>query len=321
MMKIIKNATFTAAVLLVAALAMSTFATSAYAAGNPYEQQILKARYDAIKANVDFHTGVMADTCELVSNASPVLTPHIEKLNADLVTLNSYVQSSDKGAFNAFVESTIRTDLKAAGDAIKEVRSHFREWGVTYETRAMLLEKYQERKAAFEQAMSQVKIDLGNIRLSHYNDAMAKTDERMGKLSGKGVDVSGMQGIKSGAIANVISPLQSAVNSGDGNAVMNELKQKCLFNGAPYSFHYAAKIDLEALKAITKKIEPAATEAGYGGKISEINAKLNSAEKTLEKVGTNPYTDQEKENVWSDLQKASEVLRELIKSMNGDKQG
>ncbi|MCD1295392.1 hypothetical protein CUJ83_10320 [Methanocella sp. CWC-04] len=308
---------FAMAILFVAAAATAMFAATACAAENPYEQQILQARYDQVSATVNFNTAVMGDVVELVPQAAG-LNEHIDRLNSDLSTLYTYVEASDKGGFNGYLQDTVRPDLNAANDALKDARKNFKDWNVTRDTIQELRDRYVEHKAEFEAQVNSAKLQLGNIKLGYYNDVMAKTDERMSKLNEKGVDTNGMMCVKSGAISNVITPLQNAVSSGDGNAVKNELRTRCMFNGAQYSFHYAAKIDLEALKAITSAIADNATQAGYGDEIAEVNAKLSAAENTLNEVGTSPYTDAQKEQIWNNLKDASGLIRSIIQGMNGN---
>lgn len=305
---------FAMAVLLIAAVAAPSFAAPA----SPYEQQVLQVRYDMVSARVGFTTGVMADVVSLVPQASD-LGAHIEKLNADLATLNGYVTANDRQGFNGFVCGTIQPDMKAAHEALRTDRSHFREWNVTVETRQQLKADYERRKAMFEAQIRACVLELGGIRVDYYNDVLARNDARVANLSDRGVDVSGMLNVKAGAQSNVIGPLQSAVNAGDANATRDELRGKCLGNGAPYSFHYWAKTDLEALKGITARIADNATRAGHGDDIASINTKLATVEGTLAVVGTSPYTEEQQEAIWDNLKAASEELRALLQELRGSR--
>ncbi len=160
-------------------------------------------------------------------------------------------------------------------------------------------------------------ISIGNKKLDYYDQVLSKSELLIANMSRAGIDTSGMESVVAGARSSIVSPLESAVASGDSAQVSNELKTKCLLNGTSYSYHYGAKMDLETLKATTKKIEKIVTKAGYGTQIEEVNTHLANAESALASVGTNPYTKDQKEYIYGELQSASVILADIIKSMNG----
>jgi hypothetical protein len=302
------------AVLLTAAAAIPALAQQADA--NAYDQQVLQLRYDSVSARVGFSTGVMADIVALVPRASD-LNAHIGQLNADLATLDGYVSAGDASGFTGFVTGTINPDMQSANDAMKADRAMFRQWNVTAETRQALRNDYDGRKATFDARIQDITVRLGSIRLNRYNTAVANYDDRMSKLNAKGVDISVMQSVEIGARAPVIAPLQSAVAANDAPAVRAELKDKSLGNGAPYSYHFWAKMDLAGGKAVTAKITDNATQAGYGDQIAQINAELATAQSTLDNVGTNPYTTEQQNTIWSSLKSAAGQLVNIIKALGG----
>jgi hypothetical protein len=309
-----------AATLLLMAIAIPMITMNGFAA-NPYDQQILQARYDMAGARVNFAAGVLTDTATLVANASDLNT-HVDKLNGDLSTLKGYVNSNDKNGFDSYLSGTVRPDVQAALDAMKADMKQFKAWGVTKATTDQLKSDYQNRKSTMDQQNHAAVIELGNIRLSYYNDAMSKSDDRMSKLSAKGIDVSGMQAVESGAKANVVDPLQSAVSSGNADAVKAQLHDKCIGNGQPYSYHFFANMDLQALKATSAKIGTSVNNSTVQQQLAGVNAKLSGVEGSLSSIGTSPYTSGQQDQVWNDLKAASESLKTIIKELNGqNKQG
>jgi hypothetical protein len=301
------------ALLMIAATSIPSMAATA----NPYELQILQARYDSVSARVGFTTGVMADFVSLVPQAADLLNPPADKLNADLATLSTYVSSGDPAGFTSFVTGTINQDMQAANRAMIEARTQYHNWNVTMQTRQELRTMYEERKGTFDAQIQAVSIQLGNIRLTHYNDAVAKANDQMTRLSARGVDISGIQGVVSGAQSAVISPLQSAVASGNADSVKAELRNKCLGNGAPYSYHFWAKKDIAGTSAISARIADNATAAGLGNQLADVNAKIAAAQSTLDSVGTNPYTAEQKNTIWNSLKSVAEQLRSLIAALGG----
>lgn len=311
------------AVLFVLALAVPALALSASAASaNPYDQQILQARYDLVSANIGFMTGVMSDTVSLVPQASNLQAP-ADKLNGDLSTLQGYVSSSDNTGFSNYVKNTITPDVKSAQDVIKSDRQQFKSWNVTNATRQQLKTDYQNRKATYESQVSNANVELGKIRLQSYNDVMAKDDTVIANMSAKGMDVSGMQAVENNAKSNVIAPLQSAVNSNDGKTVRDELKAKSLGNGAPYSDHFYANSDLQRLKSVSAKIGASTNNSTVQQQLADVNSKLSSVSGTLSSIGTSPYSGDQQNQVWNTLKSAADELRAILNQHKGsqNKQG
>jgi len=151
---------------------------------------------------------------------------------------------------------------------------------------------------------------------------MSKDDQRMSQLSARGIDVSGMESVKSEAMSSVVTPLQSAISSGNADAVKAELHDKCLGNGQPYSDHFFAKTDLAALTATGAKIGASTDNATIQQQLADANAKLSSAQGTLNVVGTNPYTSDQQSQIWDNLKAASDGLKTILKELNSqNKQG
>jgi hypothetical protein len=157
---------------------------------------------------------------------------------------------------------------------------------------------------------------VGQYKLTYYEQVLSKSEQVVTNVSQLGIDTSAMKSVISSARSGVLNPLKSALDSGDITRVTNELKTKCLNNGTSYSYHYGSKMDLEMMKAVTAKIERIVTIAGYGTEIKEVKTHLDNAEKTIDKVGTRPYTQEEMKYIATELKDASVALVEIIQSMN-----
>jgi len=311
-----KKAYVTAAALLfVMMLAIPAVAMNVSAASTSYDQQVLQARYDLVSARVSFATGVYTDTMALVTNASD-LQAHVNKLNGDLPTLKGYASSGDRSGFNSYLTGTIQPDMKSGMAALAADVKQFKAWGVNAATIQQLKADYQSRKNTFDQQTNAAIIELGNARLSYYNDVMSKDDQRISQLSAKGIDTSGMQSAKSDAMSNVVTPLQSAINSNNADAVKQQLHDRCLGNGQPYSDHFFAKTDLAALQATSAKVAASTDNATIQQQLSDVNAKLSASQSTLGAVGTNPYTSDQQNQVWNNLKAASDGLKTILKELN-----
>lgn len=156
---------------------------------------------------------------------------------------------------------------------------------------------------------------LGEKRLNYYNNVIAKSERVVAKLQAQGVDTSAMEAIMADAQSAVIDPLAAALATGNETLIANELRSKCLFNGAPYSFHYGAKMAIEGMTAVTVQIEDRAIQAGYGQQIEEIYAHLDNAQSALDAAGTNPYNEEQKKVIKEELRSAATMLRDVIKAL------
>ncbi len=180
---------------------------------------------------------------------------------------------------------------------------------------------FQERNGQLNITEKKDPVDIGNKRLAHYNDAMTKSENRIQKMNARGADTTGMQSVMADARSSVVSPLEAAFATGNGTVIANELRSKSLFNGAQYSFHYGAKMSIQTLLSTTARIEANATAAGYGSQIAEVKTHIANAEAIMESVGTNPYTEDQKNAVKEELKSAATLLRDIIKSMREQAKG
>ncbi|HMK46597.1 MAG TPA: hypothetical protein VK436_08215 [Methanocella sp.] len=225
------------------------------------------------------------------------------------------MSSQDKNSFDSYLTGTVQPDSKAAISALQADRQKYRSWNVTKDTRTQLQSDYKSLKATFDSAQNQNAVQMGQARLSQYNDEIADANSQISNLSSKGVDTSEMQSIVSGAESNVVTPLQNAVNSGNADTIRSTMKSTCMCNGAPYSYHLVSRLDLARLQALTEKISDNATKAGYGSQISDINTKLTSVQTTLSQASTNPLPSDQQSQLNNNLKDASEELKSVMQDM------
>ncbi len=162
-------------------------------------------------------------------------------------------------------------------------------------------------------------IRLGDQRLSDYNTLLSKEDTQIANMASKGFDVSGLQSVEDGARTNVVTPLQNAVNTGNGTVIRDQLRSTCMDNGMPYSYHYSAKINLARLTSINDKLATLVNNTTIQGQISDVSSKLVSVSSTIDSIGTSPYTGSQKDQVWDGLKDASQELKTIIKEINSDR--
>lgn len=162
-------------------------------------------------------------------------------------------------------------------------------------------------------------VRIGEQRLSEYNNLLSMENTQITNMASRGFDVAGLQSVVAGAETNVVDPLQNAVNTGNGTIIRNELMSVCLDNGAPYSYHYSAQINLARLTSINDKLATLTSNSTIQGQISDVNSTLATVSSTLGSIGTNPYTGSQESQVWDGLKAASQELRTIIMEINADR--
>jgi Spy/CpxP family protein refolding chaperone len=178
---------------------------------------------------------------------------------------------------------------------------------------------FNQTHAINQSRMDNIYIILGKQRLSQYNSLLSKENSQISAMASKGFDVSGLQSVVAGAQSNVVTPLQNAVNTGNGTVVKDQLKSACLDNGMPYSYHYSAQINLARLTSINNKLATLVNNTTIQGQISDVNSKLSSVSSTLNSIGTSPYTGSQQDQVWDGLQAASQELKTIIIEINANR--
>ncbi len=176
----------------------------------------------------------------------------------------------------------------------------------------------QAKAAANGSRINNAYVQIGDQRLTDYNTLMSKEDAQITNLGSKGFDVSGLQSVEDGARSNVVAPLQTAVNTGDGTTIKAQLKSSCLDNGMPYSYHYSAKINLERLTTVNNKLLTLVTNSTIQGQLSDVSSKLSAVRSQLDAIGTSPYTGSQKDDVWNGLKAASKEIKTAIQEINAN---
>ena len=185
-------------------------------------------------------------------------------------------------------------------------------------TRASIDQTKASLQASVQEQKNQIYIEIGTQRLDNYNKVLSAENGQIANMSAKGYDVSGLQAVVSDAQANVVTPLQNAVDTGNGTVIKAQLKAACLDNGMPYSDHYAAKINLARLTAVDNKLLAMVNNTTIQGQLSDVNAKLTNVQGQLNTIGTNPYTGSQKDDVWNGLKAAAQELKTAISEINAN---
>ncbi len=286
------------------------------AAAQEEKTEYLEAKYTKIACAIDFRADVMEVTAEKVTQASDLIA-HAETLSNDKAQLQALAKAGDAKDFREYVRETLRPHMKEAKNAFREDRKKFKEWNVSKETILELRGEYNESRAEWNCRDGAI-LQVGEAKVAWYEAHLAKKEARTQNLSEKGIDTTEMEEIIANAWTQIVAPLREAVSSEDPLTVKNALRTYRLFNGgneSSISYHFAAKYQVARLGAILEAIAPEAREAGYEGKVDEIQGIVDSTKALLSEIADEKYAPGEGEEVWGNIRHGFTQLRELIRSL------
>jgi len=271
----------------------------------------LDAAMDLVNCKTDFTVAVMESMIDRVPEASS-LDDNVDALQADTEELQNYADADDVLGFRSYLRGTYEPNLREAKQEVLQLR---RTANIRSETLSDLRSDYESLRADFDGCHVTGLKRAAEAKLTAYDRFLDKAEEKADNLDAKGVDTAGLEDLISDARAEIVEPLQDAVDSADDSSeVRDALKQYCLFNGCPngVNFHFAARFELEKLNQILDKVEQNATDAGLGDEVSDIQEDLDDAEESLGDAGTSQYNDEEYEGMWNSLHSASSKTRDLL---------
>jgi hypothetical protein len=283
----------------------------------------LGARIQHLSCTIDFTTSVMNDVVNAVPQDSSALSADIAKLNGDEAQLSSLASAGNPDAFDSFVSGTLTPDVTQGISDLHAARRGFRGENVTNATLTQLNSGYNTAHSTLTSCNSGAVSTLLQARINQFSATINDWNSRISTLGAKGFDTTAMQGVASGATADVVTPLQNALQSGNEAQMITALQTYCLgddcngVNGSqPYDYHGFAHMALEVLqsevdKAGTDPLAANLTAAGVSmnsSYLSDATQQLNSVRSTLTAVGTAKYAAGQEQSIDAGLRQASQDL-------------
>ena len=300
-------------VLLLVPLALLLLAPISFA----ISERFLADAYDDTKCLTDFETSIVSSVTSRIPEAS-YLSTYADKLTADTAQLETYANANDTDAFKNYMRGTYEPDVRSTNDAIRDARKNFSAWNVTVQTRKDMKDSYDSAKDAFKECHLDAMKKMANGRVEHYKDVLEKWTDKANDLSAKGIDTSGMMSVINGAQTTIVTPLEDALDSATtGKEVADAVRGYCLANGCKngLNYHFYGKIEEAKLQGVLDYIEPNATAAGLGSQVDAAQSNLDTAQITLNAVGTGQYSGGQEKIVWDSLKDAAKTIKAIMKSL------
>ncbi|HTY43699.1 MAG TPA: hypothetical protein VMC80_00445 [Patescibacteria group bacterium] len=266
----------------------------------------LQRFYDIANAKVNFYSGTANSMTALVP--SNILATDISTLQSDLAQIQTYVTSSDRTSLAQFVTGTFQPDLSTAQkDIIAWRQANFK--NLTAQQKTSLVSTFTQSKSTFQSSQLNAYKNFANGRVNYFNNAISVYQNRTNNLQAKGIDVSSLTQLLSDAQAQIITPLQNAINSAtDASSLNQAVKQYALFDGSQggTNFHLAAKFNVAELQiALTKLISASVSQTS----ITQLQTDISTSNSVLTSVGTNQYTNSQQTQLWNSIKDGWNVVK------------
>ena len=276
----------------------------------------LEARAGMLGCQIDFHKAVLNSVASKVPQAANLSTL-ANKLQSDKNQVNALANAGNASVFRQFVNSTLRPDMKSSNRELQNARRNFKVWNVTKETKKALQNASKEARGVFTGCVKENALKHAQVKVNKYSKRLDDAQVKVGNLSSKNVSTAELTGIINQARAQIITPLQNAVNSGDGAQAQAALKQYCLYNDCNNgtNFHFNAKFQQARLSALLAYVKPRADAANLSANVSAIQAKVDQSKAALNAIGNAHATKAQIDGVWGPLKQAVKDFRQLLKDI------
>ena len=272
------------------------------------DSQSLSSAMAHATCKIDFTVLLINSTTSKVP--SQVLTDDSGKLSQDKMSLQTFVANNDVDGFRAYIHNTFDADLKKTRDDISDVRKN-----LTNTTKQMLEQSYKTLRASFEGCSLDSLKKHGDSVVEKDNKILGRYQAKADNLKSRGIDTAGLNAIISDAKAQIVTPLQNAINNATNNSqVHSALKQYCLFDSCKngINFHLGAKFEIEKLNEILVFAKINNTNTTVANKITEAQNYLASAKSVLDSAGTSQLTAQQEQQIWGSIRSAEKDLKEVL---------
>jgi len=264
-----------------------------------------------------FTIGVLESMMDKVEGVD-YLQDDVDTLNDDVDALQGYVDSEDDEGFWAYVKDTYSKHMKDAQQNVQKAR---REANISNETREALRDDYKSMKGDYQSCNLESSKRFGQAKLDAYETILSNAEEKIGRLSEKGIDTAGLTQLVEDARSEIVEPLSEALEGSENHTeVKDALKSYCMFNGCPdgTNFHFAARFEVEKLASILEALSGNATEAGLGDDVQSAEDDLESAESELDDLGSEDYSEGQQESVWEHVRSAADKTKDILSKLRSE---
>jgi hypothetical protein len=282
--------------------------------GNHEEErtnQIRTTQYFSQEATcrINFNIGLINEFVSEFPNASSNMQASLSALQNDLSQVQSLGNATD---VQKFVNGQYTNDVRNAIFSVptQEVK------GISQSRKVALIASYNQLKSVYDLCEETNYINITNERLNAYQIQINNFQNKTDVLAAKGFDVTSLNQLLAEAQTQIITPLQNALaNASSAQQVRDALKSYCLFDGCinGTNFHLDAKFDIARLNIVLSDLQNNSAALNLDNTLLlQAQQYLSDAQSILNSIGTNNYQNGHGQQIFSDIQKASKDIVQLM---------
>jgi hypothetical protein len=275
---------------------------------NVTQAQALSIRYDNMQCKVAF-TDTQVDL--LNQYISVDQTANKDILLTDMTTLKTYVDSTDRAGFDAYLENTVRQDLQNASKNLTNAKKNFRQYNVSNESRTAFINGLNNAKDVYSNCVNDKEIKMANVMETHMRNWNRQWSNVINKMSEKNITMDDAKALQAEIDAKN-EELKALIASGNITQIRDFMQTY-----HQDQLHYAARFEISRLKGYVGKLAPLADKYNMTGKLDDINTKIADAEKYAQ-TG-HKYAEGEFNNTWSDIKNAGKEMQQAAKDINSER--
>jgi hypothetical protein len=275
--------------------------------------QLLNSAMSEINCKTNFTVSFINKAVAAAPGVSS-LSQQAARLQQETSQLQAYASEGNVSAFRSYLKGTYDPQLR---EIKSSVFSELRDANLTLNATRLLRVGYKSAIDSFVTCSFNSKKQFALAKVSSFNSFISRYQQSVIDFGSKGLDTTQMSQILSDASSQIVTPLQSAIESAKSSGQISEaLDQYCLFDGCGgMNFHLAAHFDLAKLQSIYDKVGGMTNlTSGQRAQQAIVQNDISATSSALAAVGTAKYTQTTRQNVWDSMNKTVNDIKVLFRT-------
>jgi hypothetical protein len=280
------------------------------------EQKSLEIIYNNIVCKTDFTIRLVGYIVSEDPSAISLST-EVSKLQADTLSLKSYVEANDKSGFKNYIDDVYDVDFQDVKDKIEDWKNST---SISGREKSKLRGDYALLAISYRSCNINSLRSYGEGRVTAFTAILEGYQKKVDELSAKGIDITLLQQVLDDAEDQTVNALKDAVDlAKDSKEIHEAVKSYCLYDGCKdgKNFHLSAKFEIARLKTALDIAKTSENSYKASDKIPELEGSIESADSALAKIGDSAYDADSKKEVWDSINSANSLVKEIKTAFGG----
>jgi protein-arginine kinase activator protein McsA len=270
--------------------------------------QALTVRYDHMQCKVTF-TNTQIDLLKKYTGIDQ--TANKNKLLADMTTLKTYLDSTNREGFDNYTVQTIRPDLQNASKDLTNAKKSFKQYNVTNTSKTAFVNDLKVAQKTYSSCISDKEIKMAQVMERHMENWNKHWGKVVDKMAEKNITMEDAKTLQA-EIAAKNAELKALIEEGNMTKIQEFMKAY-----REDQLHYAARFEIARLKGYRDKLEPIANKYNMSNRLHDIDEHIADAEKNAQPG--HKYGDGEFKNTWDNIKDANKGMKETAKDINSER--